>query len=155
MAGVLKTFSNLTTMKPNFAYFAGLLDGEGTLSLHRARNGRRTWKPVMIIGMCDNSALQLLRLWFPKSHLTFYKRSAPRKSFYIWGITTKTELQRILIKTFPYLTTKRPQAKLLLKFLQKYGKNYNRYGRTGTPAKVLGGMAKLGQQIRTLNKRGV
>jgi hypothetical protein len=143
-------------MSPNFAYLAGLIDGEGTLSLHQASNGRRTWKPVMVMGMCDQTALRLLVTWFPKSHLTFRLRKAPKRSFYLWSVTQKAEIYKILQRVFPYLQTKKPQAKLLLDFLTQYGENYNkRYGRAGTPRNILNAMAKFGTKIRKLNKRGV
>src|ERR1039458_5847414 len=49
------------------AYTAGLIDGEGCITLTRASNGRHTWKPLVTVGMTDKTGIDFLRSLFPGS----------------------------------------------------------------------------------------
>lgn len=120
--------------KAHWGYIAGIIDGEGTLSIGRseydanrkAENGRpaRTYHTTGFHSRVSvkNTDLRLMK-WF-KSRVggEWYKDTSKRpenwKDSYVWvygGIKLKEEF---LLAILPYLVIKREQALVLLEFIK-------------------------------------
>mgnify|MGYP000459834563 CR=1 FL=1 len=117
-------FSKDDFSKEEIAYFAGLIDGEGTLSLYRDRKGGVV--PCLQIA---NSSFELMswlqkrfkgqvRLCQPKGHsIGKYKT---RKDVYSWTLFRTLECKILLELILPYLIVKKKEAKDLLAKIEKH-----------------------------------
>ena len=101
----------------DIAWLAGILDGEGCLEFAKATNPRKPSRPMysarMHINMYDEAAITKAAAIMdapPRKRSGVSKRGLARWEVYVWG----TRLENILWEVLPYLTTKRPQALLLL-----------------------------------------
>jgi len=99
------------------AWLAGILDGEGCLQFHKATNPRKPSRPMysarMCVNMYDEAAITKAAAIIgvlPKKGKQRSKRGLARWEVWVWG----ERLESILWEVLPYLTTKRPQALLLL-----------------------------------------
>jgi hypothetical protein len=107
-----------------WAYLAGILDGEGTISIFTSRNSTKGRKypcycPRVSISNCD----ERIMIWLEK---TIGGRARPVKrkretnsrkwrQSYIWELSRKQAVP-ILKNILPYLIIKRAQAALFLRF---------------------------------------
>ncbi|MFC1510767.1 LAGLIDADG family homing endonuclease [Candidatus Margulisiibacteriota bacterium] len=132
--------------KTEKAYLAGIIDGEGTVTLAR-HHKNQTPSPHITVA---NSSLPLLK-WIKKKfggcicRKKTYK--AHHRQTYVWGVSYDNAL-RLLEKIKDYLIIKKPQANLILK---KYKATTMRTGKY-TP-KMLKAKMKLVAKIRKLNQR--
>lgn len=103
------------------AYYAGLIDGEGDLTISqnfpRKRKsasyygharGKNTFKPIIdLMPSLYGGNLSTIHLSHP--------RWAPQR---VWRLSRKNDLEKFLLQVLPYLILKRSQAKLLLNFVR-------------------------------------
>lgn len=98
-------------------YIAGLVDGEGTISLYK-REDLRGNKVVMIqIGMTHKATIE----WLHKIGGTICPRK-PRKpnhsTCYVWRLQGILDMLSFLEAIYPFLITKRQAATKAIEFLQ-------------------------------------
>lgn len=140
---------------PLFAYLAGIIDGEGCLSVYyikRHGNIANSLYPVLIIGNTDIRLLKWLNTYFPAEKIKerIHKNKNAKPS-YTYRNRNKKMLIEILKGTIPYLVLKQKQAKLLLNFLLQ---PVNRKGIRITKLQIKS-RYMLRDKIRRLNKRGI
>lgn len=131
------------------AYLAGLIDGEGTITLTRRNSGQLPQPQVSIA----NNNLELL-IWVKKvigsgSISTKKPKSSSHNIAYAWQVATAGPCLRLLDEIRPYLVVKKQQADLLLTRYKAVTPRNGRYTQT-----ELDGKMQLVEVIRALNKRG-
>lgn len=144
-----------------YAYFAGLLDGEGSI---RIAVDRRTWregKPIwnyayqgaISIGMTDKEVITLFRDTFMPNTAVHIERVPNRKIVYRCSTSGRLNIISILEKLMPYLKVKKPQAELVMKFCKEKliaGLRRNKK----LPIKELRRRQELYLQVKKLNAVG-
>jgi LAGLIDADG-like domain len=128
------------------AYIAGIIDGEGTVTLTRKRPNETPSPNVSVA----NASLPLL-IWAKKKiggHIsTKRKYKSHHRQTYVWCITHNKAL-RFLNEIKAFLIIKRPQAELILKDYKTLTMRTGKY----TPA-MLKAKMELVSKIRKLNQR--
>lgn len=93
----------------DLAYCAGIVDGEGSVSIH-LRSKRRTYQIMVHVAMCEPNAVELLyRLFGGSLGVTKHAERENHRDQLIWqvaAIKASSCLQLLL----PYLRVKRQQA---------------------------------------------
>lgn len=140
--------------EPQVAYFAGLLDGEGCISLaHR----RQYITPTLQIANTCRELLKWVQHWFTGGIYEIRNsRKDNRKQSYVWSIAGQ-KAQRAIKLALPYLLVKRRQAELVLGI-----KRFAAIHVPGHKGRVVSVMtpqdfalnASIVTQIRQLNMRG-
>ena len=143
------------------AYAAGLIDGEGCITMNKywdkrgKPNNHRYWV-IVIIGMTDEEPLRALwEKW--GGSLTRRKRANKKwKLVWVWQISCQ-KAYRFLEDILPYLKAKRPQAMVALQF-RDATKNEKVIPTMGCTYRLLPDNIEKRemylQQMRSLNHRG-
>ena len=141
-----------------WGYLAGLLDGEGHITICRSdspfyrtikgvrtkRTGQARYGLVVAVSNTDIRLMNKLKSWFGGS----YNGGKPFKNHpnwnpkYQWNVCGNKNKELILLAVMPYLVLKREQAKLALE--------YTRLAHQQVPEKRL----ELWKKITALNERG-
>lgn len=136
------------------AYTAGLVDGEGHISIGRSlsRNKRR-WEYSAHVGITNTNMLILT--WCHRttrlgSITPKEKREQGWKAAFQWKLRS-WEIPNFLLEILPYLVAKRQQAELMLEFLQLSNKRGQRS--PTLEQEVLREI--IYEELIELNKRGV
>jgi len=156
------TMSNPHTYEIELAYLAGVIDGEGCISLERNGNRRLngvTGLQAMVCVTNTNEALisYCLNIFrrigvnpYIKSQAVGYGKKARCKTCYWLTTQGLTKTKKVLEAVLPYLIAKRAQAELVLEFIKLRGDSQLAKGKPY-------GDAEYGilTRIRALNFRGV
>jgi len=96
-------------------YIAGFLDGEGTLTIRRARtkNGF-CYKPTIQAGNTNINVLKWLQNRIGGSVKRKRRKEKNRKEFYLWRLTGYNAVCGLLREIAPIMKVKKEQAQLLL-----------------------------------------
>lgn len=136
MVGVLAT---------DYAYLAGIIDGEGcinTTSAHGDYFGRIT------VEMTDLGSISWLKYTFGGSVYGPRDRGSRRKPTYRWQLTKGEDISALCKMMLPYLKVKSEQAKLMISYYDdKIGWFINDEERSRR--------ALIVYQLRNLNQRGI
>jgi len=106
-----------------YAYMAGIIDGEGSLSISKTTLKKYAkYSPVyrarIGLGMTDKEIVQLFSNEFGGN---IYTESVPnRKLMYRWSRCGNSSVTGVLKILYPYLTGKKLQAELLIEFCEGY-----------------------------------
>jgi hypothetical protein len=106
-------------------YLAGMIDGEGTVSIHWITiKGKKRPIPIVQISNTNKAVLEKIKEFTGIGHInTSYKYNAynPRvKPCYKWIVRNKIEIFQFLTQIKDLLIIKKPQAELLVKYLKNY-----------------------------------
>jgi len=105
------------------AYIAGIIDGEGNISLHMYDGKGRTTKVLRPRVGVTNTSLELLE-WLRKvigfGYIDRHKESSEHKDTWRYGLYSVNDIRRLLEDILPYLVVKREQAELLLTFCKEH-----------------------------------
>jgi len=132
------------------AYLAGLIDGEGTITVNLYRSTRQGRHPALVpwVGVfnTDPTLLEWLTATTGLAHLHRMRKNPTKnaKMVYEWKVKAVADVARLLKTILPYLVIKRRQAELVLAFCE----NRVMYS-SPTEAEFA-----ILDEIRTLNKRG-
>lgn len=112
-----------------FAYLAGILDGEGCFAIKKTKplQGRKNpwYSPCISVGMTSEPVIQLLKDTFGGS----MRKERARKGYkpiYRWAVTSKRKAIKVLKKVRPYLIEKKEQADVLFDYCKKVKAPENR-----------------------------
>lgn len=97
--------------KTDFAYVAGIIDGEGCIYLYHTKKCRATYLKVSV-GSSDQWLCEMLAFSFGGNVRRVKSKTLP---FWIWEINTR-QAGQFLESILPYLHLKRPQAELAIRF---------------------------------------
>ena len=135
-----------TLSREELAYLAGIVDGEGTVSILAAggRQSGRYFRPVLSVA---NTSLAL-KQWLEQRgfYSSFYLNGKGRPC---WKINVSGYgIDDVLLALLPYLVIKAPQAALVIEFCQlRLAQRHS--------AEPTGRMLQIVETIRRLNRRGV
>lgn len=136
-----------------YAYLAGLIDGEGTITLIKHKKG--DWQPIfnasISIGMTVKDSIELFHQTFGGS-LYEEKRRGGHKTMYRCRITGNKSVPPVLKILLPYLRVKKAQAVAILAFCEER-KSFNGTSYTGgTPKEEYTKRENYYNQIKELNR---
>lgn len=145
-------------MKISRAYLAGLIDGEGSLSIYR-RNSNQTIKPftfspVFKIGMTGKSSAEIIRHIHQKYGGEIWIRDYDNgyKPCTMLAIRGK-EVLNILKDIFPFLIVKKSQARIIYEYFSG-SMSQKKWKSQIMPDHEYIRRMRLYELIRDLNKKG-
>ena len=144
------------------AYLAGIVDGEGSISIVRnfskgSRHRNICYTLCVQITMLEKEAINLLTQSFDGHVCLIPPRNNPNrwsiesKAIWQWGITND-KAKQMLIELRPHLRVKLKQALLAIKFREEWQSQANR-GCKGSDPKVIKQREQMALQMRLLNHR--
>lgn len=128
------------------AYLAGIVDGEGTVTLSKNRSNQ-TPSPEVAIANNSLELLEWVRSRFGGTIVSKKKRLKHHRDSYAWALRYDKALG-FLKKIRPYLIVKKAQADLILKYYKSVTHRAGRYD-----ACLLEKKMRLVAKIRKLNQR--
>lgn len=137
------------------AYIAGLVDGEGTLSVwrehRRANKSGFRYVPTFTISQADQQFLEDIReiVGNGRVYLADARKKNPQHKPCYNLIFKAHQTRWVLPQLLPYLRVKRRQAELVLRYLDTTGEDSRRDSAAHNTR------AKLYEQCHDLNRRGV
>ena len=104
------------------AYLAGILDGEGYISIHRLKKAKdkeyKSYVPIVTIQMTDFQPVRLFKRIFGGFYAEYPKQLKSGKVVYVWSVHTHKNVQIVLTALLPYLQIKKKEAKFALIFIR-------------------------------------
>ena len=137
----------MTSNKQHWSYLAGLIDGEGCISIVRSlrskTDGRTHYYNYVLQLDVFNSSTKLMKWLVQYFGGVYYTRdrSSDWKNASNWRPKGRANRREVLLGVLPYLVVKREQAIIALKYLDVEGEN---------PAE----RERLHQQMLILNQKG-
>ena len=107
-------YGNLREADLTLAYLAGLVDGEGSISI-KYNKKTKVYSATIAVGMTQKEGLDLLVETFGgklREDLTSNRKS----TMYRWQLTSKPDVTRVLEALLPYLRVKKELAVKVLRF---------------------------------------
>lgn len=101
----------------DLAYLAGLIDGEGCLSISRV--GNYGYGASIIIKMTNEEVIKWVHINFGGC-LSKESRKAPQETIYSWQLNTRAEILNLLRALQPYLKVKKVNAKVVAGFCLRF-----------------------------------
>ena len=137
----------------DLAYFAGIIDGEGSFAIHN--NGTHRFALQLQIGNTSPLLMEWVRSRFGGS-VNLEKRNNPRhKPVFRW-LAQADALDQILPALLPYLVVKKAQADLFLAYRRTLAPKINTKRSTNdTPLAVKRERFRIHSELSALNKRGI
>lgn len=125
-------FDELTNV--DFAYIAGIIDGEGFLSIRKHKDKRipRGWslQPQVGVWNTDEKLITYLNLCIKGTYIRnrIYPSSNPNaKPSYLWMIQGNKKIKGFLESILPYLIIKKERAEILLKYIRYSNESLRRF----------------------------
>lgn len=142
-----------TWAEAELAYFAGLIDGEGSFVLHH-RRGSHVFACQLQIGNTDVRMLEWVRERFGGSITLERRNNSKHKPVWRW-VSNANTLSDAITALLPYLIVKKDQAELILAYRRTLGAIVNsRRSTYDTPAHVKTERFRIHSQLAMLNRRG-
>ena len=135
----------------DLAYFAGLVDGEGTICImkHGVKNGRIRLEICLSICNTNKAIITDIRTFFSSGTVIVDKRTVRKKPLWDWEIRG-IKAKEIIKSLYPFLRIKKSHAKSALDFpLAKSGAlGMNGYSKSDTEKRH-----EVYRILRELNRR--
>lgn len=130
-----KTFSPITLSDLERGYLAGMVDGEGTISITKAPSPSKTYSyyaPILFITNTNPALMARLRGMIQVGRFHVQKREQPNhKPKLVYSIAAVKAVKMILEQIVGVLTIKRRNAELVLEFIEAKEKDqreeYDKY----------------------------
>lgn len=130
--------------KTKYSYLAGIIDGEGCLTIGAGRKGNViNYNSVIMIASTSEKLIKWLQQNFGGNYYKSSRVNEKWKQAYIWRYLKKKDIEKLLLAVLPYLIIKREQAITLLEFVRLPRHMENTEKRQ-----------ELHERMRELNKRG-
>ena len=141
----------------NYAWAAGFMDGEGTITLKRTKSrftvNRIHYQPFVSIGQANHvghyNAIRKMQLLFGGS-VSRYQGSTPRLETLQWTIVSRQAVE-CLKKIRPFLVIKDRHDDLLISYYKDAGKKAKGYRLTDDE---LSKREKIWSELRSINQKG-
>jgi hypothetical protein len=131
--------------KAKYSYLAGIIDGEGCLTIGAGNKGNVTnYNSIIMVTSTSEKLVKWLQHNFGGNYYQSGREVPNCKPAFIWRFLKKAEIEKLLLAILPYLIIKREQAILLLEFV--------RLPRLLQDSAL---RASMHQKMKVLNKRGV
>lgn len=110
------------TETEKLAYLAGIIDGEGTITINSSMQHKRKtiqYKPRVVVSNTEKSLLNWLQEEFGGS-VTFYTspKKATHRERYLWRVISLQHIKELLSGCLPFLIIKKEKAILLLQYIE-------------------------------------
>ena len=138
----------ISTTEIEKAYLAGLVDGEGSITLSRAHRNEMPSPELTITNTCQSLVEWVKQITNCGLIISRSPRRPHHKPAFVWSVGKTDKCLNLLQEIRPYLRVKDRQADLLL---NRYKASTPRNGKY-TPA-VLEEKLRLVEEIRVLNRR--
>lgn len=108
-----------------YAYVAGVIDGEGNISIFRVTSSRDRPRYALrvVVGITEPWLPQFLKLHFGGNVCLRKSKTKAHKDVWIWTVAAK-KAKPFLERVLPYLCLKHEQAELALKFQSRRKKRH-------------------------------
>lgn len=119
-----KTFNHGLVNKPDFEYLAGIIDGDGCLSMFNSINKKTGSfnKYSVSLEQRYRALVEYMSVTFGGSNVYLKKaKSDKHKETYSWQITTKDAVE-ILNGIEPYLVEKKSKCNILINYINEFEK---------------------------------
>jgi hypothetical protein len=130
------------------AYLAGIIDGEGTITITSHTNRDRVYLPKITINMCDPQAMELLADRYGGKVYAKPSRFENSRDQFIWAVTGSHSLN-IIEDLKEFLLIKKPQAEVVL------SADWTIHNRWSITDEVKESRRSAYEKILLLNKRGI
>lgn len=144
------------TNTSKLAFLAGLIDGDGSISISIIR--RKDWdgnsfQPYIAIGVTSRKLCKWVQKHFG-GNLYGYDATKGRQKMYHWKLYGKQALRDLIVQLLPYLLIKKESAQAVLEYMD-LGSEPNQEARLALAEKikVINSNNHLTQDIRELSKR--
>lgn len=131
--------------KTELAYVAGIIDGEGTITLSRRRKNELP-SPYICVSSTNREVLEWLKTRLGGTICSKKRYRENHKQSYIWYIRLATKCLTLLNEIEPFLIIKKQQALLLLNNYKNCTPRNGKYSK-----EVLAEKLRLVDGIRKLN----
>ena len=118
---VPRDFSVAEMDEIKIAYLAGVVDGEGTITIHKHKfYGREAYqlRPRLIVSNTDAALLKELQRRHGGTITSHREATAKSKKCYLWRVAAIDEIFNLVSAMRPHLLVKGKQADLILDFLR-------------------------------------
>lgn len=117
-----KTKINLTKMQ--CAYLAGFLDSDGNINISRNNGeGSHTWILRISFYNCNYEALNIMKDWIGFGKVLEQKTKGENRKPFFRLVYSSAKAAKIIKRLAPYLLVKKNQAKIVMEFLETFGRN--------------------------------
>ena len=152
--GILSLKVNIMPKIVNLAYAAGIIDGEGHITIQKYNNPACRvgfhYGLCITVGMGDPTVPKWLHKTFGGSFGIYPPGKRGKKNRHIWRLTTR-KADMFLKLILPYLKEKVEQARIAIKF--QAGKQANYCKTNPRPIALIEADAILAQRIRDLHNK--
>jgi hypothetical protein len=137
-----------------YAYLAGLIDGEGTITVYKHQQHMRPTfqlKPRLIVSNTHQGVLNELVLRHGGYSRPHRKAQGQRSASFQWRVFAAEEIHPIIQGVMPYLLIKRHHADLITEFIEsrRLARGRSKYEKGYTPREM-----DIYQEMSILNLRG-
>lgn len=144
--------------KAQLGYIAGVIDGEGSISIIKASTKYNfSYQLRLIVTNTDYRMLKWLKDTIGYGNVAERKRSKYKPNWsnvYVYAITAN-KAKDLLKAVYPYLVIKREQADIAIEFTKTIlAQKNNIYGCEGMKAEILQKRQDFKSRINFLNRRG-
>ena len=148
------------------AYLAGILDGEGCIHVSlqcqkiKGPNSQGTLHHIVQIANTSKPLVDFITNWLdmegiPYYHVSWQKAKNPRQKLYAQvRITRFIAIKKLLTQLLPYLLVKKPQAILMLEFVERRLKHFEDFGKRGFRPSYIKRDFQIMSEMKLLNMRG-
>ena len=105
--------------KWQLGYIAGIIDGEGCISLSKHTN-RETYVPAVKVAMTNEVCIHFLHNMTEIGNFNVDIRPKPYKPEYKWRVGSRLDIYILLRTIYPYLVVKKKQASVMLEFVERH-----------------------------------
>lgn len=106
-------------MEQHYIYLAGIIDGEGTITIHRhPQYNRKTFalRPRIIVTNTHKGLIENLQDLHGGTIAKQEARTVNYKPVYLWRISKTLDILSILLRCEPYMIIKKPHAELMIEY---------------------------------------
>lgn len=141
-----------------WAYFAGLMDTDGSFTIKKENpsSGRKNprYAGQVLLSMNDVRGFNLIGSICPFGNVTLIKAKSCTLGFtFRWALYSFQEIVEVLTRLLPYLRHKKAQAECLIEFFQD--RKATKFCRGGISGDELNFRENMRSQMIMLNKHGV
>lgn len=132
-------------------YIAGLIDGDGTISLFRIRNARYPnsyhLRPHVQVANTKKDIVLWLKETTGVGCVSYHRAKKEHyRDYWSWDVYTLVDVKSLLEAILPYLKVRKKQAKLLIDFCKSRLEGHKQ---KNTPEEI-----KIYETLKNLNQRG-
>ncbi len=141
----------------DWAYIAGIIDGEGCIGIRKNVPELGRFKAVVTVANSNKLLIDYLYSLFGGSCNEYqdkrkYKSGRYRKPVWFWRIGDK-QAELFLRQVYPYLLIKKPNADLIFKLRETFG-TY-RGSHNGVPSNIIELRQQYSDEMQELNRKGI